>query len=796
MEKRVVRTEAAPAPFQGAPYNQAIVAGDFVFVAGQLGLKPGDAAVEGDIAQQTEQALANVAGDPRGRGQLAGQPRQDERLPRRPRRLPGDERGVRDPRRRPAAGALDVRGREAAVGRARRDRGHRAPVEQRVPRATARIRLVPTAIRRYVRSLGLDAYVVGGAVRDELLGIAARRRGLPRPGRRPGRAAVGARAARPGRGHGGARPARRRAASTRATGRSAALVPAGIELTPPRAERSTGPGHRDFEIVADRTISIEEDMARRDFTVNAIAQAPRDGRARRPVRRRRATSIAASCEPSPRRASARTRSASCAGSGSSRSSASRSRRRPSRRCAPRPAGCATSRPSGSAAASRRTGWASCRSCCSGPRPRDALRLARDTGALVEVVPEFEAAIGYDLDSARQPLPLDEHVFAVVQNAADARRLARRAAGGAAPRPRRSPRRTRTTATTRSSAPGSPAAHHAPPALPERSAAGGRAARRRARVLARRPDRRRVRAALPRLARPRPCPRAPRSTSAPTWPPRRSSRGSSSISRCSSGTSRSSATRRTGSATSSVDGRDLIELGLPGRAGARRASSPVSSTSWSTTRANEREHAARAGARGARVNAADVRERYLRVRDEAGADVTVVAATKYVSLDELGRPRRGGGRGGGGEPRPGPRGEACGVRRRVPLALHRPPPVEQGQGRERDLRARALARLRLGRPAAHRSRAARGEPHRRGHRRRASRPTSSPGWLERYPSIRGPDDDAAARRRPRGVASVVSAPARARREHGLEELSMGTSQDWRVAVEEGATLIRVGSSLFR
>jgi len=30
---------------------------------------------------------------------------------------------------------------------------------------------VPTQIRRYVRSLGLDAYIVGGAVRDELLGI-------------------------------------------------------------------------------------------------------------------------------------------------------------------------------------------------------------------------------------------------------------------------------------------------------------------------------------------------------------------------------------------------------------------------------------------------------------------------------------------------------------------------------------------------------------------------------------------------------------------------------------------------
>jgi pyridoxal phosphate enzyme (YggS family) len=33
------------------------------------------------------------------------------------------------------------------------------------------------------------------------------------------------------------------------------------------------------------------------------------------------------------------------------------------------------------------------------------------------------------------------------------------------------------------------------------------------------------------------------------------------------------------------------------------------------------------------------------------------------------------------------------------------------------------------------------------------------------------------------------------EHGLEELSMGTSQDYRVAVEEGATLVRVGSVLF-
>jgi PLP dependent protein len=34
------------------------------------------------------------------------------------------------------------------------------------------------------------------------------------------------------------------------------------------------------------------------------------------------------------------------------------------------------------------------------------------------------------------------------------------------------------------------------------------------------------------------------------------------------------------------------------------------------------------------------------------------------------------------------------------------------------------------------------------------------------------------------------------EHGLERLSMGTSQDWRVAAEEGATIIRLGTSLYR
>ena len=60
-EKSVVRTEAAPAPFQGAPYSQAIKAGDFVFVSGQLALRPGSAEMAGStIQEQTEQVFVNL----------------------------------------------------------------------------------------------------------------------------------------------------------------------------------------------------------------------------------------------------------------------------------------------------------------------------------------------------------------------------------------------------------------------------------------------------------------------------------------------------------------------------------------------------------------------------------------------------------------------------------------------------------------------------------------------------------------------------------------------------------------
>jgi 2-iminobutanoate/2-iminopropanoate deaminase len=59
--REVIRTEAAPAPFQGAPYSQAIKAAGLVFVAGQVSLKPDHGEIVGDtIQEQTEQVLTNL----------------------------------------------------------------------------------------------------------------------------------------------------------------------------------------------------------------------------------------------------------------------------------------------------------------------------------------------------------------------------------------------------------------------------------------------------------------------------------------------------------------------------------------------------------------------------------------------------------------------------------------------------------------------------------------------------------------------------------------------------------------
>jgi 2-iminobutanoate/2-iminopropanoate deaminase len=60
--RRVIRTDKAPAPFQGAPYSQAIAHDGLVFVSGQLGIDPEGNMVEGGIAEQTEQVMQNLSG--------------------------------------------------------------------------------------------------------------------------------------------------------------------------------------------------------------------------------------------------------------------------------------------------------------------------------------------------------------------------------------------------------------------------------------------------------------------------------------------------------------------------------------------------------------------------------------------------------------------------------------------------------------------------------------------------------------------------------------------------------------
>ena len=274
-----------------------------------------------------------------------------------------------------------------------------------------------TVVRQFVRGLGLDAYVVGGAVRDELLG---------RPHKDEdflvlGVDHAGLRAALEPHGRVEDMDVHGQLVGVRLYPRDPvvrAAAPSGIELTPPRAERSTGPGHRDFEIVADAGITIEEDMGRRDFTVNALARRlatgdlvdPFDGAADLRARVLRAVS-ATSFSEDPLRILRGLRLVSQLGFDVEPETLAQMRRE---------AGglryVAAERIGGGLAAD---GLGELSRLLLGVEPAKALRLARDTGALVAFLPEFEEVIAYDLDSPRQPSSLDEHLVLVVQAAAEA-----------------------------------------------------------------------------------------------------------------------------------------------------------------------------------------------------------------------------------------------------------------------------------------------------------------------------------------------------------------------------------------
>ncbi len=276
---------------------------------------------------------------------------------------------------------------------------------------------MPTPIRSYVHSLGLDAYVVGGAVRDELLGIPHSDEDFLVPGVDH----AGLRAALERHGRVEDMEVHGQLVGVRFYPRDPAvaeLVPAGIELTPPRIERSTGPGHHDFEIVADGKASIEDDMARRDFTVNAIAKRLATDELVDPFggvedlgRRQLRTVSEESFREDPLRILRGLRLVSQLAFTLTPETVAQMREE---------AGglrhVSAERIGGGLEVD---GMGELSKLLLGDAPRTALALARDTGALVGVIPEYVPAIGYESASTRQTEALDEHLFAVTQAAADA-----------------------------------------------------------------------------------------------------------------------------------------------------------------------------------------------------------------------------------------------------------------------------------------------------------------------------------------------------------------------------------------
>jgi len=190
---------------------------------------------------------------------------------------------------------------------------------------------------------------------------------------------------------------------------------------------------------------------------------------------------------------------------------------------------------------------------------------------------------------------------------------------------------------------------------------------------------------------------------------------------------------------------------------------------------------------------EIRQRYALIHDQAGPDVTIVAATKYVSvadmamLVEAGIPVVGENRAQDLERKHAEYGDAfrwhfigrlqsnkVKVVNRICELVH----SLESESAARRLAVPALVEVNLS-----------GEASKGG-----VSPEDLPRLLE-LADVRGlmtmppaADEPEASRPYFRRLRELAG-------KHGLDELSMGTSQDWRVAIDEGATLIRVGSALY-
>ena len=195
-----------------------------------------------------------------------------------------------------------------------------------------------------------------------------------------------------------------------------------------------------------------------------------------------------------------------------------------------------------------------------------------------------------------------------------------------------------------------------------------------------------------------------------------------------------------------------------------------------------------------ASAATIAERYARVRGEVGPSVTVVVATKYVAAEEMavlaeaGVEVVGENRAQDLERKHALFGDAFRWHFIGHLQSNKAKVVDRVCELVHSLDSDSTAR-RLTIPALVEVNLS-GEASKSG-----VAPDEIEGFLGRYPIVRGlmtmpppaadPDHSRPYFRRLRELAL----------EHGLSELSMGTSQDYRVAAEEGATFVRVGAMIF-
>jgi hypothetical protein len=190
----------------------------------------------------------------------------------------------------------------------------------------------------------------------------------------------------------------------------------------------------------------------------------------------------------------------------------------------------------------------------------------------------------------------------------------------------------------------------------------------------------------------------------------------------------------------------------------------------------------------------VRARYERIRAEIGPDVQIVAATKYLSAEELGVLAEAGieivgeNRAQDLEAKHAAHGDVFRWHFIGHLQSRKAKVVNDLCELVHSLSSESAAR-RLEIPALVEVNLS-GEETKSG-----IAPDEVPRFLELYGDVRGlmtmpplasdPEESRPYFRRLRELAE----------EHGLSELSMGTSQDYAVAVEEGATLIRLGQVLY-